>query len=76
MRRSGVLTDLRAARLDFTGDVRLQAHVSQTMTGAKRVLLKPVDPLLARHHAGTYLPVNVKGTREHPEIKLDLGKIF
>ena len=67
---------LESGALDFTGDVRLQAHVSQTMTGAKRVLLKPVDPLFARHNAGTYLPVNVKGTREHPQIKLDLGKIF
>ncbi len=67
---------LESGALDFAGDVRLQAHVSQTMTGAKRVLLKPVDPLLARHNAGTYLPVNVRGTREHPEIKLDLGKIF
>jgi hypothetical protein len=67
---------LQSGALSFTGDVRLQAHASQTMTGVKRVLLKPIDPLLARHDAGTYLPVNVKGTREHPEIKLDLGKIF
>jgi len=67
---------LASGALDFAGEVRLQAHVSQTMTGAKRVLLKPVDPLLARHGAGTYLPVNVKGTREKPQIKLDLGKIF
>jgi hypothetical protein len=67
---------LESGALDFSGDVRLQAHVSQTMTGVNRVLLKPVDPLLARHGAGTYLPVNVKGTREHPQIKLDLGKIF
>ncbi len=67
---------LESGAVDFTGDVRLQAHVSQTMTGAKRVLLKPVDPLLARHNAGTYLPVNVKGNRDHPQIKLDLGKLF
>jgi hypothetical protein len=67
---------LESGALDFTGEVRLQAHVSQTMTGVNRVLLKPVDPLLARHGAGTYLPVNVKGTREKPQIKLDLGKIF
>lgn len=67
---------LMGGSVDFTGEVLLQAHVSETMTGAKRVLLKPVDPLFARHNAGTYLPVNITGNREHPNIKLDLGKIF
>ena len=46
-------------KLDIIRDVRLQAHLSETMSGAKPLLLKPVDPILARHHAGTYLPVNV-----------------
>jgi len=63
-------------KLDFTGDVRLQAHPSETMSGAKRVLLKPVDPILARHHAGTYLPVNVTGDKDHSQIKLDLTRVF
>ncbi len=63
-------------KLDFTGDVRLQAHVSNTMSGAKRVLLKPIDPIFARHNAGTYLPVNVTGNKDHPQIKLDLNEVF
>jgi hypothetical protein len=67
---------LGSETLDFTGDVRLQAKVSQTMSGAKRVLLKPVDPIFSRHNAGTYLPVNVSGTRDNPQIKLDVKKIF
>ncbi len=67
---------LGSEALDFTGDVRLQAKVSQTMSGAKRVLLKPVDPIFSRHNAGTYLPVNVSGTRDNPQIKLDVKKIF
>jgi len=46
------------------------------MTGANRILLKPVDPLFARHHAGTYLPVNISGAKEHPQIKLDVKKVF
>jgi hypothetical protein len=37
--------DLRQETLDFMGTVRLQATVSETMTGVKRVLLKPIDPL-------------------------------
>jgi hypothetical protein len=63
-------------KLDFIGDVRLQAHPSETMSGAKRVLPKPVDPILARHHAGTYLPVNVTGDKDHSQIKLDLTRVF
>ncbi len=63
-------------KIDFTGDVRLQAHVSNTMSGAKRVFLKPIDPIFAKHNAGTYLPVNVTGDREHPQVKLDLKRVF
>jgi hypothetical protein len=63
-------------QIEFTGDVRLQAHVSETMSGAKRLLLKPVDPIFAKHNAGTYLPVNVTGDKDHPQIKLDVKKVF
>jgi hypothetical protein len=67
---------LNSEALNFSGDVRMQAHVSNTMTGVKRILLKPVDPMFARHNAGTYLPVNVTGEREHPQIKLDIKKVL
>ena len=67
---------LRSEQIDFTGDVRLQAHVSDTMSGSKRVLLKPIDPLFARHGAGSYLPVNITGDRTQPQVKLDLKKVF
>jgi hypothetical protein len=67
---------LQNGSLEFVGEVKLDAHVSETMTGAKRVLLKPVDPIMARHNAGTYLPINVTGDREQPKIKLDVKKIF
>ncbi len=67
---------LRSEKINFTGDVRLQAHVSDTMSGSKRVLLKPIDPLFARHGAGSYLPVNITGDRSQPQVKLDLKKVF
>ena len=63
-------------QVDFIGDVRLDATVSQTMTGSKRVLLAPFDPLFKKHGAGTYLPVAIAGTREHPEVKLEWKKLF
>ncbi len=67
---------LQSEQLDFAGDVRLQARVSQTMTGAKRVLLVPFDPLFKKNGAGTYLPVNISGTRAQPQVKLDWKKVF
>jgi hypothetical protein len=67
---------IRNQQLDFAGDVRLDATVSQTMSGAKRWLLTPFDPIFMRHGAGTYLPVSVDGTREHPELHLEWKKLF
>jgi len=67
---------LHSERVDFVGDVKLDARVSQTMSGAKHWLLVPFDPLFMKHGAGTYLPVAIAGTREHPEVKLRLDKIF
>jgi hypothetical protein len=67
---------LRTGTIDFVGDVRLHATVSQTMTGAKHWLLVPFDPLFKKHGAGTYLPVTIVGTREHPEIHLEWKKLF
>jgi hypothetical protein len=62
--------------INFVGDVRLDAMVSQTMTGAKHILLVPFDPLFHKHGAGTYLPVAITGNREHPDIHLQWKKLF
>jgi hypothetical protein len=62
--------------LDFTGDVRLQATVSHTMKGVKRWVVIPFDPLFKKHGAGTYLPVNIQGTTDHPKIQLDWKKVL
>ena len=52
---------LQSEEIDFAGDVRLDARVLQTMTGVKRVLMVPIDPLFKKNGAGTYLPVNISG---------------
>ncbi len=62
--------------INFVGDVRLDASVSQTMTGAKHILLVPFDPLFHKHGAGTYLPIAITGDRDHPDIKLQWKKLF
>ncbi|MGC2618552.1 MAG: hypothetical protein WA414_05880 [Acidobacteriaceae bacterium] len=56
---------------DFHGTARLNAHVSQLVTGWKSILLVPVDPFFAKHGAGTEVPIQVTGTRSDPKIGLD-----
>jgi hypothetical protein len=65
---------LKSEQLDFHGTLRLQAKVSQTTTGIKSFLLKAVDPLFEKKGAGTVLPLNITGTREHPSFKVDIRR--
>ncbi len=58
---------------DFHGRLRLKAKLSQTMTGWKSILLKPVDPFFHKHGAGTEVPFKVTGTRSEPHFGLDFG---
>jgi hypothetical protein len=57
--------------LDFHGALKLQAKVSQTMTGWKHWLLKPVDPFFAKNGAGTFLKIKVTGSSKDPSFGLD-----
>jgi hypothetical protein len=68
--------DLVSEQLDFVGDLRLDAKLSQTTTGIKSVLLKMVDPLFDRKHAGADVPIKITGTREKPSYGLDFGRIL
>jgi hypothetical protein len=67
---NGVYT-LDGQTFDFHGLARLQAHVSQMVTGWKSILLKPVDPFFAKNGAGTQVPISITGTRADPKIGLD-----
>ena len=58
--------DIREGRLDFNGHLRLQAKLSQTVTGAKSFLLKAFDPFFKKDGAGAVLPISITGTRENP----------
>jgi len=42
--------------IDFRGKLRLQAKVSQTITGWKRWALKPADPFYAKDGRGDATP--------------------
>ena len=61
----------RSEELDFHGTLRLDAKVSQTMSGWKRWALKPADPFFAKQGAGTLLKIQVVGTRSAPKFGLE-----
>ena len=60
--------DVGGSKLDFKGHLRLQAKLSQTVTGKKSFFLKAVDPLFRKEGAGTVLPITITGTRDAPTL--------
>ncbi len=61
---------LRSEEIDFHGKLRLQAKLSQTMTGFKSFLLKPFDPFFRKNNL-TEVPIKATGTRSQPSFGLD-----
>jgi hypothetical protein len=62
---------LKSDQVDFHGTARLQAKVSQMVTGWKSLLLKPVDPFFSKNGAGTEVPIAITGTRSDLHFGLD-----
>jgi hypothetical protein len=68
---------LRPQRLDFRGSLELQATMSETQRGWKRLLLKPLDPIFAKKGGGgTFLPIRIEGPRSDPAFGIDKGALF
>ena len=57
--------------LDFHGDLKLQAKVSEMLSGWERWLAKPIDPFFAKNGAGTFLRIQIVGSAAKPEFGLD-----
>ena len=56
-----------------------RAVASNDVTGRRRQEgsgLKPFDPIFMRHAAGTYLPVDIQGSRDHPQVKVQWKELF
>jgi len=60
--------DLRSEKIDMQGLFRMQATLSDTQSGVKHWLLKPFDPLFKKNGAGFQVPLEIKGTKDHPEV--------
>jgi hypothetical protein len=57
--------------LDFHGALKLDAKLSQTMSGWKRWVLKPADPFFAKNGAGTFVKIKIEGSSHQPKFGLD-----
>ena len=61
--------------LNFTGDARLEASLSQIVGGWKGFFLKPADHWLHKNGAGTDVPIRVDGTRKQPKFSIDRSRL-
>ena len=66
---------LQAGSLDFEGDAKLDATISQIVGGWKGFLLKPADRYLRKNGAGTDVPIRVSGTRKDPEFGVEFSRM-
>jgi len=64
---------LDGSKFDFHGKAKLRARPSQMTTGWKSLLLKAVDPFLAKNGYGTEVPIEVSGTKGERHFGLDFG---
>lgn len=60
--------NLRSEAIDMKGTFRMQATLADTQSGVKHWLLKPLDPFFEKNGAGFLVPIDITGTRDHPEI--------
>jgi hypothetical protein len=64
--------NLRGEDLDFDGQLRMKARISQTVTGTKSFFLKAIDPFFAKNGAGAVIPISISGKRDAPVIGMSV----
>jgi hypothetical protein len=72
---NGIYT-LDGDQFNFHGVARLQAKVSEMVTGWKSWALKVADPLFMKNGVGTEVPIEVTGTRSEPHFGVEMDKLF
>jgi uncharacterized protein involved in outer membrane biogenesis len=67
---------LKPQTLDFKGQLLMDAKISQTVGGIKRLLLKVVDPIFKKNGGGSAIPIKIGGTVKEPAVGLDMRRVF
>jgi hypothetical protein len=63
---------LRTEQLDFRGELRMKATLSEATSGIKSFFLKALDPFFKKKQAGAVVPIRITGTRTSPSFGLDV----
>jgi hypothetical protein len=58
-------------KLDFHGELQMDAKLSETVTGWKSAVLKPFDRFFQGQGRGSKIPIKITGTRENPSFATD-----
>ena len=61
--------------LNFAGDAKMQATVSQMVGGFVGKLLKPADRFFRANGAGTEVPIHITGTRQDPHFAVAFKRV-
>lgn len=64
---------LASGKIDLKGDLWMDAKLSDTTTGAKRLLLKIADPFFRNRRGGAKLPIRISGTDSDPHFSVNLA---
>jgi hypothetical protein len=70
--------NLRREILNFKGMLSMDATISETQKGWKRLILKPFDPVFGKKGGGggTAIPIKIEGERSHPAFGLDKRRLL
>ena len=63
---------MRGEELDFNGELRTEAKLSQMVGGKKSFFLKAIDPFFSKEGAGTLIPIGISGTRDNPTLEISM----
>ena len=66
--------DLESHQVKMEGNLWTLSTISQESDGIKSVLLKPIDPLFKRKHAGARVGVTMTGTVDEPQFGVVLTR--
>ncbi len=67
---------LVSQQIDFRGELRMDAKVSEMTSGWKSFFLKIVDPLFQTKDSGSVIPIKIRGTPDAPSFGVEVGRVF
>jgi hypothetical protein len=64
---------LSSETMDFEGQLRMKAPLSNVIGGFKSIFVKPFDWMFKREGVGSVIPIRITGTKEQPKFGVRVG---